>query len=108
MSNTDYAPEVVRGAKRLHRAFYKRKRGPWEGVITPWEFLGETRQGEFLRLAAIFHAAEYVHDGDPDKVAAEAARELDGLKPQATSVDEFTAYMARRYAEYNDKYLDKD
>ena len=108
MSNTDYAPEVVRGAKRLHRAFYKRKRGPWEGVITPWEFLGEGRQAEFLRLAAIFHAAEYVHDGDADKVAAEAARELDGLKPQATSVSEFTAYMGRRYAEYNDKYLDKD
>lgn len=108
MSNTDYAPEVVRGAKRLHRAFYKRKRGPWEGVITPWEFLGDTQRAEFIRLAAIFHAAEYVHDGDHDAVVAEAARELDGLRPQATSVDEFTAYMARRYAEYSDKYLDKD
>lgn len=108
MSSTDYAPEVVRGAKRLHRAFYKRKRGPWEGVITPWEFLGEARQAEFLRLAAIFHAAEYVHDGDADKVAAEAARELDGLKPQATSVGEFTDYMARRYDEYCNRYLDKD
>lgn len=108
MSNTDYAPEVVRGAKRLHRGFYKRKRGPWEGVITPWEFLTDTQRAEFLRLAAIFHAAEYVHDGDVGKVAAEAARELKGLKPQATSVDEFTAYMARRYDEYCNKYLDKD
>lgn len=108
MSSTDYAPEVVRGAKRLHRAFYKRKRGPWEGVITPWEFLTDTQRGEFLHVAAIFHAAEYVHDGDPDKVAAEAARELDGLKPQATSVGKFTDYMARRYDEYCNRYLDKD
>lgn len=108
MSNTDYAPEVVRGAKRLHRAFYKRKRGPWEGVITPWQFLTDTQRAEFLRLAAIFHAAEYVHDGDVGKVAAEAARELKGLKPKNTSVDEFTAYMARRYDEYCNKYLDKD
>lgn len=108
MSNTDYAPEVVRGAKRLHRAFYKRKRGPWEGVITPWEFLGETRQGEFLRLAAIFHAAEYVHDGDVDKVAAEVAREILPLVPDDYPNDKLIAYVAARYAEYSNKYLDKD
>lgn len=108
MSNTDYSPEVVRGAKRLHRAFYKRKRGPWEGVITPWEFLGEARQAEFLRLAAIFHAAEYVHDGDHDAVVAEVAREILPLVPDDYPNDKLIAYVAARYAEYSDKYLDKD
>lgn len=75
-TSNDYAPEVTRGAKRLHRAFYKRKLGPWESVITPWQFLTDGQRGEFLRVAALFHAAEYVHGNDHDKVVAEVAREL--------------------------------
>ncbi len=104
----DYAPEVTRGAKRLHRAFYKRKLGPWESVITPWQFLTDGQRGEFLRVAALFHAAEYVHDGNRDKVVAEVARELTPDVPDDYPADKLTAYVADRYTEYGNAYLDKD
>lgn len=104
----DYAPEVTRGAKRLHRAFYKRKRGPWESVITPWQLLTDGQRGELLRVAALFHAAEYVHDNDHDKVVAEVARELTPDVPDDYPADKLTAYVADRYAEYGNAYLDKD
>jgi hypothetical protein len=108
MSNTNhYAPEVVRGAKRLQRAFYKRRLGPWEGVITPWQFLTDTERAEFLHVAALFHAAEYVHDGNLDAVIAEVAREL---RPKAGNCEPYklTAYVAARHAEYTNPALDKD
>ena len=104
----DYAPEVTRGAKRLHRAFYMRKRGPWESVITPWQFLTDGQRAELLRLAALFHAAEYVHDNDHDKVVAEVARELTPDVPDDCPADKLKAYVAKRYAEYTNAHLDKD
>lgn len=107
-TSNDYPAEVTRGAKRLHRAFYKRKLGPWESVITPWQFLTDGQRAEFLRVAALFHAAEYVRDNDHDKVVAEVARELSPNVPADYPADKLTAYVAARYAEYGNTYLDKD
>lgn len=104
----NYAPEVTRGAKRLHRAFYQRHLGPWENAITPWQCLTDTERAEFLLMAALFHAAEYVHDNDHDKVVAEVARELSPNVPADYPADKLTAYVAARYAEYANPYLDKD
>ena len=104
----DYPAEVTRGAKRLHRAFYKRKLGPWESVVTPWQFLTDGQRAEFLRVAALFHAAEYVHDNDHDKVVAEVARELSPNVTADYPADKLTAYVAARYAEYGNTYFDKD
>ena len=104
----NYSPEVIQGAKRLHKSFYKRNLGPWENVVTPWQFLTDAERGEFLHMAALFHAAEYVHDGNVDAVIAEVAREL---RPKVSSTCEpyrLTAYVAARYAEYTDNYQDKD
>lgn len=107
-TSNDYPAEVTRGAKRLHRAFYKRKLGPWESVVTPWQFLTDGQRAEFLRVAALFHAAEYVHDNDHDKVVAEVARELSPNVPADYPADKLTAYVAARYAEYGNTYFDKD
>ena len=107
-TSDDYAPEVTRGAKRLHRAFYMRKQGPWESVITPWQFLTDNQRAEFLHVAALFHAAEYVHDGNRDTIVAEVARELSPMVPDDYPADKLTAYVAKRYAEYTNAYLDKD
>jgi hypothetical protein len=105
---TEYAPEVVRGAKRLQRAFYKRKLGPWSNVVTPWRFLTDAERAEFLRVAALFHAADYLHDGNADAVVAEVARELRPKVPDDYPADKLTAYVTARYAEYTNPYLDKD
>lgn len=104
----DYAPEVVRGAKRLQRAFYKRKLGPWPGVVKRWELLTDSERAEFLRVAALFHDAERAHDGNADAVVAEVARELRPKVPDDYPADKLTAYVSARYAEYTNPYLDKD
>ena len=104
----NYAPEVTRGAKRLHRAFYQRHLGPWENAITPWQCLTDTERAEFLLMAALFHAAERAHDGDTAAVVAEVARELFPKLPDTYPADKLTAYVTARYAEYANPYLDKD
>lgn len=100
----NYAPEVVRGAKRLHHAFNKRN-WPWPGVVTRWELLADNERADFLHMAALFHAAEHAHDGDTDAVVAEVVREL---RPTVYPADKLTALVTARYAEYTDPYLDKD
>lgn len=108
MSNIDYAPEVIRGAKRLQRAFYKSKLGPWENVITPWEFLTEAERVEFLQVAALFHAAEYLHDGKAEAVVADVVREIRPEVSDKYPTDVLMAYVSDRYAEYTNPYLDED
>lgn len=95
----DYNPAVVIGAKRMQRAYYRRKNGPWQGVVTPWSMLTDLQRYEFLRVAAIFNAAHDVHDGDPALVADTAATELAHLSP-ASSHETMAAYMAKLYADY--------
>ena len=103
----DYAPEVIRGAKRLQRAYYKRRLGPWENVIPHWSFLTDSQRDEFLKMAALFYAAEYLHDGNADAVVADVANELRRDMPNI-SADMVTAYVANRYANYTNPDLDKD
>lgn len=102
----DYNPAVVIGAKRMQRAYYHRKSGPWRGVVTPWSMLTDVQRYEFLRVAAVFHAAHDVHDGDKGKVSDTAATELAHLSP-ATSHKAMTAYMATLYADYTNPQFDK-
>lgn len=108
LNNEQHAPGVIRGAKRLQRAFYKRMRGPWENVVTPWQFLSGAERAEFLHMAALFHAAEYFYDGNVNDVITNVALELRPKAPITCSPAQLAEYVAARYAEYNDPYLDKD
>lgn len=102
----DYNPAVVIGAKRMQRAYYGRKLGPWQGVIVPWSMLTDIQRYEFLRVAAVFHAAHDVHDGDREKIGEVAATELAWLSPK-TPHRILAKYMAERYDDYLDTSYDK-
>lgn len=67
MDSTDVDTAINRYGQNLHTAHELRTAGT---VTTPWQFLGDKYQEEYLQVAKDIHAALYLGDGDVKAAAA--------------------------------------
>ena len=100
-------PTILRGAKRLQVAYYKKRLGPWESAIPKWEDLTSEQRNEFIAVATALNEAESTHGADVESVVKEAAKAIQHLKPEHADMAQFERYLALRYAEYANHFLDR-